>query len=82
MPTIRHYATESGRDAAAFPLVLILTRARSVVEVVETAQRWQEAGGSGISVLTQKIGLPSIEAHIDYIAEVKSALDVVLAEMT
>jgi hypothetical protein len=26
-------------------------------------------------VLTQKVGLPTIEAHIDYMAEVKTALD-------
>jgi len=79
---VRHYVTESGRDASAFPLELILTRARSVGEVVETAQRWQDAGGNGISILTQKVGLPTIEAHIEYIAEAKSALDAVFGKST
>ncbi len=40
-----------------------------------TAERWRDAGGSAISVVTQKVGLDTIAAHIDYLAEVKAALD-------
>lgn len=75
---VRHHLQESGREVDGFPLELIATRARSPQEVVETAQRWQDAGGTGISVLTQKVGLPTIEAHVDYIAEVRSVLDQVI----
>lgn len=72
---VRHHVTESGRNADDFPLELIMTRARSAQECVETAQRWAEVGGTGVSVLTQKVGLPTIDAHVEYIAEVKAALD-------
>ena len=72
---VRHHLRESGREVDGFPLELIATRARSAREVVETARRWQDAGGTGVSVLTQKVGLPTIEAHVEYLAEVRSALD-------
>jgi probable F420-dependent oxidoreductase len=72
---VRHHVAESGREPQDFPTELILTRERTVPDVVQTTERWQEAGGTGISILTQKVGLPTIEAHVDYIAEAKSALD-------
>ncbi len=72
---VDHYLAESGRDASAFGRELILTRARSAQQVADTAERWAAVGGTGVSVLTQKVGLPSIDAHIDYLAEVKFALD-------
>ncbi len=75
---VRHHLRESGREVDGFPLELIATRARSPREVVETARRWQDAGGTGISVLTQKVGLPTIEAHVGYLAEVRSVLSQVI----
>jgi probable F420-dependent oxidoreductase len=75
MARVRHYLAESGRSHEGFGLELIMTRARSVAEAAETAERWHEAGGTGVSVLTQKLGLANIAAHIDYLAEVKAALD-------
>ncbi len=73
---VEHYLEQSGRNVPDFGRELILTRARSVAEVVETAERWADVGGTGVSVLTQKVGLPTIEAHIEYLAEAKSALDI------
>lgn len=73
---VEHHLAESGRDSAGFPLELILTRARTVDQLIDTGRRWQDAGGTGISVLTQKIGLATIDAHVDYLAEIKAALDV------
>ena len=35
----------------------------------------QDAGGNGVSVLTQKIGFDSTAGHIDYLATVKQAFD-------
>ena len=72
---VREHLALAGRSDEGFGLELILTRARTVAQVVETAERWQEAGGNAVSVLTQKVGLDSIAAHIDYLAEVKAALD-------
>ena len=75
MARVKHHLAESGRSDAGFGLELILTRARSVAEVVEATARWQDAGGTGVSVLTEKAGLPTIAAHVEYVAAAKSALD-------
>ncbi len=72
---VREHLRSAGRSEDGFGLELILTRARTAAQVVETAERWREVGGNAVSVLTQKIGLPTIAAHIDYLAEVKAALD-------
>ncbi|MEZ5376886.1 MAG: LLM class F420-dependent oxidoreductase [Acidimicrobiales bacterium] len=66
---------DAGHDLDGFGRELIMTRARSAAEVVETAERWQEVGGTGVSVLTMKVGLPHAGAHVDYLAEVKAAID-------
>ena len=66
---------EAGRPREGFGTELILTRARSVEDVLATTQTWQRAGGQGVSVLTQKVGLDSIAAHVDYMGLVKAAFD-------
>jgi probable F420-dependent oxidoreductase len=76
---VRYHLAESGRSEDGFGLELIMTRARCAADAVETAERWREAGGTGVSVLTQKVGLPTVGAHIDYLSEVRSALAAVLA---
>ncbi len=72
---VRYHLREAGRSEDGFGLELILTRARSAKDVVDTAVRWQVAGGTGVCVLTEKVGLPAIAAHVDYLADVKAALD-------
>ena len=72
---VRAHLAAAGRSEEGFGTELILTRARTVDEVVATARRWRDLGGTGVSILTMRLGLPSIAAHIDYLAEVKSALD-------
>ena len=79
MDRVRYHLHESGRqhlvDEGAFPFELILTRARTPEQIVETTLRWQDAGGTGVSVLTQKAGLATIDEHAEYLALVISALD-------
>lgn len=72
---VRELLAEEGRDEAGFGTELILTRARTVDEVVAATATWQGAGGQGVSVLTQKVGLDSIAAHVDYLGQAKTALD-------
>jgi probable F420-dependent oxidoreductase len=74
MVRVRELLAENGRSDATFGFEYTLTRARDVASVLEATERWQEAGGNGVSVLTQKIGFESVGGHIDYLAEVKSAL--------
>ena len=66
---------EIGRDVETFGRELIMTRARTAPEVIETAERWQAAGGTGVSVLTMRAGLDGVRAHVDHIATVRTAID-------
>jgi probable F420-dependent oxidoreductase len=75
MARVRERLAAAGRADADFGLELIMTRARTARQAVETAERWREAGGTGVSVLTQKAGLTSTAAHVDHLAAVKAALD-------
>ena len=52
-----------------------MTRATDVAQVVETAERWQEVGGTGVGVVTMFIGLDTADAHIDHISAVMDGLD-------
>jgi probable F420-dependent oxidoreductase len=72
---VRELLAENGRSADGFGTELILTRARSVDQVLEATDVWARAGGERVSVLTQKVGLDSIAAHVDYLGVVKSAFD-------
>lgn len=72
---VREHLAAAGRGDVDFGAELILTRARSVEQVVDTAARWQEVGGTAVSVVTMKAGFDSAEAHIDHLARCKDALD-------
>lgn len=75
---VHEHLAAAGRSREGFGTELILTRARTAAQVVESALRWREAGGSGVSVLTQKLGLDSTAGHIDHLAQCKAALDAAL----
>jgi probable F420-dependent oxidoreductase len=72
---VREHLADNGRADAPFGAELIMTRARSAGDVVDTATRWQHAGGTHVSVLTMKLGLDTAPAHIGYISEVRAAVD-------
>ncbi len=64
------------RGADGFGLELIMTRARTTADIVETIERWTEAGGSHVSIVTMKVGLDGFRAHVGHLADVKAALDI------
>ena len=70
----RELLAEEGRDIAGFGCELILTRARTAADVARTAEQWAAVGGTGVSVLTMKVGLDGYAAHVEYIAEVAAAV--------
>ncbi len=67
MARVRHHLSEAGRSDEGFGLELIATRARSTGEIGETAERWQAAGGTHLSVLTMKLDLDTAAAHLEYV---------------
>ena len=75
---LRHHRAAAGRADEPLGTELITSRAKSVAHVVETAERWRDAGGTALAVLTMKLGFDTAAAHIDFIAETKAALDTAL----
>jgi probable F420-dependent oxidoreductase len=72
---VRHHLGAAGRSAEPFGTELITSRAKTVAQVVETAERWHQAGGTHLSLLTLKLGFDTAAGHIDYVAAAKTALD-------
>ncbi len=72
---VREHAARAGRDLEGFGTELILTRGKDVKGVVELSERWQKAGGTQVAVVTMRLGHDSLPAQLDYIHQVKSALD-------
>ena len=75
MVRVRQRLAQADRASDQFGFELIATRARGATEVADTAERWQRAGGTHLSVLTIKLGLETAAAHLDYAGAVKHGLD-------
>jgi probable F420-dependent oxidoreductase len=72
---VRHHLSESGRSEDAFGKELIMLRAKAPEAVAETVKRWHEMGGTHATVNSMGQGFTTIEAHIDYLADVRHHLD-------
>lgn len=73
---VRHHLGEQGRDEAEFGRELLALFARNQQEAADHLKRWRDAGGTYGSVPSMGKGLGNdIDAHIDYVAEVKRLID-------
>jgi alkanesulfonate monooxygenase SsuD/methylene tetrahydromethanopterin reductase-like flavin-dependent oxidoreductase (luciferase family) len=73
-PKLRGYLKEAGRPADGFGLHCNMIRAKNSKDVIETALRWRDIGGTHVSVGTMGQGFTSTDQHVDYIARVAGAL--------
>lgn len=64
------YLTEAGRDAGTFGKQCHMLRAKSADEALDTARRWQDAGGSHATVNTMGMGFATAADHIGYLAQI------------
>lgn len=71
---VKHHLAEAGRGTAGFGLDFITNTARSVDEAVRAVETWREAGGTHVSVCTMGMGFKTVDAHLDFMAEVKTRL--------
>lgn len=71
---VRQHLQANDRSEVDFGLDYVMLAATSVQESVDTAKRWQDAGGTHASVVTMGMQLGPTQAHIDFIAEVKARL--------
>ena len=65
---------EAGRSVEGFGADLITTGSKTLEATVEAAERWRDAGGTHLSVLSMGKGLDSIDAHVDFIHDVRDRL--------
>jgi len=73
---LRPMLKAAGRPEGSFGLQCNMLRAKTVEDVVATAKRWRDAGGTHAAIVTMGQGLTSIDQHIDYM---KRAMDGVRA---
>ena len=75
--------TENDRPAAAFGAEYLIQDDRAqgidVREAVDWARRWQDAGGTHVSVVTMWRGFKTVAQHIDHLAEFRQRLDAALS---
>ena len=71
---LRQLGAKADRDMTGFGLEFLRPLPSSPAETLEDMERWREAGGTHFSVVTMNMGLDSLEAHLDFIAEVKAGV--------
>ena len=71
---LQHYLGEAGRPSDGFGRELPVGGKKTPAETAEAIAQWREAGGTHASIVTMGKGLSSAQAHIDYIAEVRTRL--------
>jgi hypothetical protein len=49
-------------------------RVRGAADIAEQGRRWQDAGGTDYAVVTMRLGLEGLDAHLDQLATAMSAL--------
>jgi len=74
MRSVERHRSAAGRTDEPFGHDLIMLRDRSIDAHLATIDSWRAAGGTHASVCTMGMGLDSIDAHIDYIAQIKTRL--------
>jgi probable F420-dependent oxidoreductase len=70
---LRDRVSAQGRSVDDFGGELVI-RVRDVAHLAADIDAWRNVGGSHVSVVTMGLGLSSVEAHLDYIGSVATAL--------
>jgi probable F420-dependent oxidoreductase len=71
---LRQFLKEAGRSDNGFGLHCNMLQAKSPQEVIETAARWRDIGGTHVSVVTMGQNFTMIEQHINYMKLVADAV--------
>lgn len=72
---LRQFLHQAGRENDDFGLHCNMLKAKTPADVIETARRWQDIGGTHVSVNTMGKGFTTAQEHLDYIGEVAEAVD-------
>jgi probable F420-dependent oxidoreductase len=72
---MRDRVAELGRPVEDFGGDYLVLSRSGVDDLVTKVATWREAGGTHATIVTMGLGLDSTAAHLDYIAQVATALD-------
>jgi probable F420-dependent oxidoreductase len=72
---IEHHLGEAGRSTAGFGRDLVTNSANTLDKSVDAVKHWRDNGGTHASVCTMGMGFDTVDAHIDFITEVRARLD-------
>jgi probable F420-dependent oxidoreductase len=72
---VQFFRKEAGREHLPFGTELQLRHADTNEEISDTIKRWEDLGGTHVSLRTMGKGFKTVEQHIDYMADVKRHLD-------
>jgi probable F420-dependent oxidoreductase len=70
---LRDRVSAQGRSVDEFGGELVI-RSRDTVSLAADIDAWRNAGGSHVAVVTMGLGLDSVDAHLDYLGSVATAL--------
>lgn len=73
--TLKGFLKEEGREIERFGLQNNMLKPRSAEEVVDTALRWRDAGGTHVGINTMGMGLTTADQHIAYLGRCLEALN-------
>jgi probable F420-dependent oxidoreductase len=71
---LKRYLKDASRPVDGFGLHCNMIRAKSLKDVVDTASRWRDIGGTHASVVTMGQSFTGIDQHIDYMRRAADAL--------
>ena len=72
--SLRERVSSHGRSVEDFGAEYVAL-SQGVDDLATEVESWRAAGGTHVAISTMRFGLDSIDAHIDYIASVASALN-------
>lgn len=70
----REFLRHAGRELAQFGAEYVVLGRSGTAELVGKLERWQALGGTHLSVSSMRLGLDSLEAHLDYFGRVADVL--------
>ena len=71
---LRQYLKDAARPVDGFGLHCNMLRAKSLKDVVDTASRWRDIGGTHASVVTMGQNFTGVDQHLDYLKRAADAL--------
>ena len=65
---------DQGRHDMDFGYEFLPMRVRTTADIAEQGRRWRDAGGTDYAVVTMRLGLEGLDAHLDHLASAIAAL--------